>query len=107
MTIEALLLVEKCSHCFSTYDLASGERIASVALPDYPHEFVTDAANRFAYVGHYGVEHSGISGPGAQRIREARIGLTLPSPEPRTRVAKLSAPPGVSWASVPPAVALA
>ena len=73
MTIEALLLVEKCSHCFSTYDLASGERIASVALPDYPHEFVTDAANCIAYVGHYGVEHSGISGPGGHSIFQIDI----------------------------------
>jgi YVTN family beta-propeller protein len=65
---EVLLLVEKCSHCFSTYDLASGQRIASVALPDYPHEFVTDSKNQFAYVGHYGVEHSGITGPGGHSI---------------------------------------
>ena len=73
MIREVLLLVEKCSHCFSSYDLANGERIASVALPDYPHEFVTDAANRFAYVGHYGVEHSGISGPGGHSIFQIDI----------------------------------
>jgi YVTN family beta-propeller protein len=70
---EVLLLVEKCSHCFSTYDLRSGERIASVALPDFPHEFVTDAANRFAYVGHYGVEHSGIAGAGGHAIFQIDI----------------------------------
>jgi YVTN family beta-propeller protein len=70
---EVLLLVEKCSHCFSTYDLATGQRIASVALPDFPHEFVTDRANRFAYVGHYGVEHSGISGPGGHSIFQIDI----------------------------------
>jgi YVTN family beta-propeller protein len=73
MTTEALLLVEKCSHCFSTYDLATGERIASVALPDFPHEFVTDAANRFAWVGHYGVEHSGITGAGGHSIFQIDI----------------------------------
>ena len=72
-TREVLLLVEKCSHCFSTYDLQSGERIASVALPEFPHEFVTDAANRYAYVGHYGVEHSGISGPGGHTIFQIDI----------------------------------
>ena len=70
---EVLLLVEKCSHCFSTYDLRSGDRVASVALPDFPHEFVTDAANRFAYVGHYGVEHSGISGAGGHSIFQIDI----------------------------------
>ena len=76
MPREALLLVEKCSHCFSTYDLATGERIASVALPDFPHEFVTDAANRYAYIGHYGVEHSGISGPGGHTIFQIDIRLS-------------------------------
>ena len=70
---EVLLLVEKCSHCFSTYDLRSGDRVASVALPDFPHEFVTDAANRFAYVDHYGVEHSGISGAGGHSIFQIDI----------------------------------
>ena len=70
---EVLLLVEKCSHCFSTYDLQSGKRIASVDLPDYPHEFVTDSENRYAYIGHYGVEHSGISGPGGHSIFQVDI----------------------------------
>jgi YVTN family beta-propeller protein len=70
---EVLLLVEKCSHCFSTYDLATGQRIASVALPDYPHEFVTDSKNQFAYVGHYGVEHSGVPGPGGHSIFQIHI----------------------------------
>lgn len=67
---EVLLLVEKCSHAFSFYDLQSGERLHSVQLPDYPHEFVTDASNRFAYVGHYGVEHSGVPGPGGRSIMQ-------------------------------------
>lgn len=73
---EVLLLVEKCSHCFSTYDLLTHERIASVALPDYPHEFVTDSENRFAYVGHYGVEHSGIAGQGGHAIFQIDIHLS-------------------------------
>lgn len=72
-TREVLLLVEKCSHCFSTYDLSTRQRIASVALPDYPHEFVTDTRNQFAYVGHYGVEHSGIPGPGGHSIFQIDI----------------------------------
>lgn len=65
---DILLLVEKCSHCFSFYDLGTGTRMASVALPDYPHEFVVDPQEQFAYVGHYGVEHSGIVGPGGHSI---------------------------------------
>ncbi len=73
MSREVLLLVEKCSHCFSTYDLASGERIASVALPEYPHEFVTDADNTTAYIGHYGVETSGHSGSGGHSIFQVDV----------------------------------
>jgi YVTN family beta-propeller protein len=69
-------LVEKCSHCFSTYDLNTHERIASVELPDYPHEFVTDSENRFAYVGHYGVEHSGITGEGGHAVFQIDIHLS-------------------------------
>jgi YVTN family beta-propeller protein len=68
MTHEILLLVEKCSHCFSYYDVASGERLHSIQLEEFPHEFVVDAARRFAYVGHYGVETSGHLGHGGTRI---------------------------------------
>jgi DNA-binding beta-propeller fold protein YncE len=63
-----LLLVEKCSHCFSWYDPESGERLRALRLPDFPHEFVTDSAGRYAYVGHYGVETSGHTGPGGNSI---------------------------------------
>ena len=48
MSKEILLLVEKCSHCFSYYDIDSGSRLHSVQLPDFPHEFVVDAAQRYA-----------------------------------------------------------
>jgi YVTN family beta-propeller protein len=68
MSTETLLLVEKCSHAFSFYNLQTGQRETSVALPDYPHEFVVDSQQRYAYVGHYGVEHSGINGPGGNRV---------------------------------------
>jgi DNA-binding beta-propeller fold protein YncE len=68
MTREILMLVEKCSHCFSYYDIASGERMRSIALPEFPHEFVVDAASRYAYVGHYGVETSGQVGAGGTNI---------------------------------------
>ena len=68
-----LLLVEKCSHCFSWYDPESGERLRSLRLPDYPHEFVTDSAAHYAYVGHYGVETSGHPGPGGHSILQIDI----------------------------------
>jgi YVTN family beta-propeller protein len=73
MTQAILLLVEKCSHCFSYYDIASGERLHSIALEQFPHEFVVDAATRFAYVGHYGVETSGHLGHGGTRIFQIDI----------------------------------
>lgn len=73
MTRDTLLLVEKCSHCFSWYDLASGERQHTLRLPEFPHEFVTDRAGRFAYIGHYGVETSGHTGPGGHSILQVNL----------------------------------
>jgi DNA-binding beta-propeller fold protein YncE len=73
MSRDTLLLVEKCSHCFSWYDIASGERVRTLKLPEFPHEFVTDRAGHFAYVGHYGVETSGHSGPGGHTIFQIDI----------------------------------
>ena len=32
MKREILLLVEKCSHCFSYYDIETGERLHSIPL---------------------------------------------------------------------------
>lgn len=73
MARDVLLLVEKCSHCFSYYDLVSGSRLASVALPDFPHEFVVDSRQKFAYVGHYGIETSGHLGHGGTSIFQINI----------------------------------
>ncbi|HWU67807.1 MAG TPA: hypothetical protein VN046_02945, partial [Stenotrophobium sp.] len=73
MSRDTLLLVEKCSHCFSWYDVETGERMHSLRLPEFPHEFVTDRAGRFAYVGHYGVETSGHTGPGGHSILQIDI----------------------------------
>lgn len=73
MTHEVLLLIEKCSHCLSYYDIESGERVHSIALPEFPHEFVVDAAGRYAYVGHYGVETSGNIGPGGTSVFQIDI----------------------------------
>ncbi len=73
MTQEVLLLVEKCSHCFSYYSLESGERLHSVALLEFPHEFVVDSQQRYAYVGHYGVETSSHLGQGGTKIFQIDI----------------------------------
>ena len=73
MKREILLLVEKCSHCFSYYDIETGERLHSIPLEDFPHEFVMDAQQRFAYVGHYGVETSGHLGVGGTKIFQIDI----------------------------------
>ena len=82
MSQEILLLVEKCSHCFSFYDAATGVRLHSIQLEQYPHEFVVDPARRYAYVGHYGVETSGHLGAGGTKIfqidiRERRLVRTI------------------------------
>lgn len=73
MAQEILLLVEKCSHCFSYYSIETGERLHSIALPDFPHEFVLDSRQRYAYVGHYGVETSGHLGQGGTQIFQIDI----------------------------------
>lgn len=64
MSREILLLVEKCAHTFSFYDVESGDALEHIQLPEFPHEFVVDAANRYAYVGHYGIETSSHKGEG-------------------------------------------
>ena len=57
------MLVEKSDHRISWYNLETGARVGRfVPLPDFPHEFVVDAENRYAYVGHYGVKSSNMQG---------------------------------------------
>ena len=73
MTDNILLLVEKCSHCLSYYDIDSGERLASIQLPEFPHEFVVDSQEQYAYIGHYGVETSGHLGFGGTQIFQVDI----------------------------------
>jgi YVTN family beta-propeller protein len=55
-TRQTLLLVQKCAHTFSFYDLASGQAEKHIVLPNFPHEFTVDVQRRRAYVGHYGIE---------------------------------------------------
>src|SRR3954469_7907719 len=73
MRRDILLLVEKCAHSFSWYDIESGERLHSLRLPEFPHEFVTDSEARFAYVGHYAVETSGHVGAGGHAVFQVDI----------------------------------
>src|SRR5271166_2271024 len=53
---DVLTLNQKLAHTFSYYDLGTGKELHRIRLPDYPHEFAVDSENRFAYVGHYGIE---------------------------------------------------
>ncbi|MCW5221848.1 YncE family protein [Verminephrobacter aporrectodeae] len=73
MTRDTLMLVEKSSHCLSYYDLDSGARLTSIALPDFPHEFVVDSRQAYAYIGHYGVETAGHTGVGGTHVFQIDI----------------------------------
>ncbi|KAF1020538.1 MAG: hypothetical protein GAK30_02470 [Paracidovorax wautersii] len=55
-TPETLLLVQKCAHTFSFYNLANGQADKHIVLPNFPHEFTVDPVRKLAYVGHYGIE---------------------------------------------------
>ncbi|MEL3948424.1 YncE family protein [Streptomyces sp. LNU-CPARS28] len=65
---DVLAVVEKSSHAVSFYDVASGRRLHSVQLPDYPHEMVVDSRRRLAYVGHYGVRMASTVGAGGAAV---------------------------------------
>lgn len=53
---DLLLLVQKCAHTFSIYDLDSGTALKHLVLPNFPHEFCVDPTRRYAYVGIFGIE---------------------------------------------------
>ena len=65
---QSMMLIEKCSHCVSWYDIESGALQGRLSLPDFPHEFVVDEELRYAYVGHYGVQNSGIDGTDGRSV---------------------------------------
>ncbi|WP_343040673.1 YncE family protein [Streptomyces typhae] len=65
---DVLAVVEKGAHAVGFYDTASGRRLETVPLADYPHEMVVDAGRRFAYVGHYGVRMSSTPGAGGAAV---------------------------------------
>jgi len=73
MSRETLLLVEKSSHCISWYDIETGERYRSLALGQFPHEFVTDSKNQTAWIGHYGVETSAHAGAGGHVLYQVDV----------------------------------
>ena len=45
---DILLLVQKCAHTFSFYDLDTKAALKHVVLPNFPHEFTVDVNERFA-----------------------------------------------------------
>jgi len=53
---DLLLLVQKCAHTFSVYDLDSAVALKHIVLPNFPHEFTVDPSRRSAYVGLFGIE---------------------------------------------------
>lgn len=65
---QSMMLIEKCSHCVSWYDIETGALQGRLALPNYPHEFVVDDEFKYAYVGHYGVINSGAEGTDGRSI---------------------------------------
>src|SRR6202008_1753760 len=40
---DILLLVQKCAHTFSFYDLETKTALKHIVLPNFPHEFTVDA----------------------------------------------------------------
>ena len=68
---DILLLVQKCAHTFSFYDLETKLALKHIVLPAFPHEFTVDAEGRFAYVGIFGIETAWTRGQnGDHRIAE-------------------------------------
>ncbi|WP_190086058.1 YncE family protein [Streptomyces longisporoflavus] len=65
---DVLVVVEKSSHSLGFFDAATGRRLKTVSLPDYPHEMVVDSRGRFAYVGHYGVRMASTVGEGGSAV---------------------------------------
>jgi len=65
---QTMMLIEKSSHCVSWYDTETGALQGRLALPDFPHEFVVDQDNHYAYVGHYGVQNSGVEGTDGRSV---------------------------------------
>ena len=65
---QSLMLIEKSSHQMSWYCIEKGDLQGRVSLPDFPHEFVVDKDFHYAYIGHYGVQNSGIDGTDGRAV---------------------------------------
>lgn len=66
---DVLLVLEKGEGALALHDLATGVRLARIALPGaYPHEFALDPRGGVAYVAHYGLKASTDAGPGGNAV---------------------------------------
>lgn len=63
-----MMNVERGMHRLCWYDIGSGALMHTLDLPEYPHEFVVDAENRLAYVGHYGAFDSKAPGTAGRSV---------------------------------------
>ncbi|MCJ7873267.1 YncE family protein [Phaeobacter sp. J2-8] len=72
---QIMMIVEKGGNCISWYDIETGTRLHRLGLPEMPHEFVADADNRYAYVGHYGVPNSKTPGDHGRSVFVVDIAL--------------------------------
>lgn len=72
---DILLLVQKCAHTFSFYDLETKTALKHIVLPAFPHEFAVAASGLHAYVGIFGIETAWTRGEqGDHRIAEIDLG---------------------------------
>lgn len=65
---QTLALIEKGAGGIGFYEVPGGSPVATLHLGTQPHEIAADAAGRFAYVGHYGVESWKAPGAGGNAI---------------------------------------
>ena len=65
---DVLALIEKTAGRIAFYALPDGRRVGVLSLGTQPHEIAADAARRFAYVGHYGVESWKAPGAGGSKV---------------------------------------
>ena len=65
---DVLALIEKTAGRIAFYALPDGRRVGALSLGTQPHEIAADAARRFAYVGHYGVESWKAPGAGGSKV---------------------------------------
>ncbi|WP_190420090.1 twin-arginine translocation pathway signal protein [Pseudomonas typographi] len=63
-----LVLVEKEAPALSFYRLPGGEPLASLPMPEQPHEVVASADGRWAFVAQYGVAKWAAPGEGGHQV---------------------------------------